>query len=186
MTRRVRAAKRASQNNALLVVFNPDDKPLLLSESGILIAPRRVVGSDAPGLATTHRSSGRHDRSDSYHKKTKRHSACPAGAFTHTRKGKATGALSRRSLVAGAAALPHKGFCNFRIWKSPMLWVLPSRHIESGVPAAGLENGGQFRTSASGKACLTTGSTERAKTFSVAAPAAGTDDGERAASAASH
>ncbi len=36
--------------------------------------PDAPLADDAPGLATTHREQARHDRNDSYHKKTARHS----------------------------------------------------------------------------------------------------------------
>jgi hypothetical protein len=42
-----------SQNDAFPIASNPEDEPLLLLRSGILLAPRRVVRSDAPGLATS-------------------------------------------------------------------------------------------------------------------------------------
>jgi hypothetical protein len=52
------------------------------------------------------RRGARHDRADSYHKNTDRHSAFGAGASTHSEKDNAMSKLSRRNLVASAATLP--------------------------------------------------------------------------------
>jgi hypothetical protein len=70
-----------------------------------MIAQRPTVEAAGRHLPQRNRPGVRHDRVDSYHKKTERHSAL-AGASTHTAKENAMSELSRRSLIATAAALP--------------------------------------------------------------------------------
>ena len=74
--------KWPSQNDARLVASNPDDKPLLLLRSGILLAPRRAwLETGASGLVTSTGCNGANDQIYNS-KKTERHSAWPVHSPT--------------------------------------------------------------------------------------------------------